>query len=636
MGVRERPSPEAPEILSRLDAWLSRILQWSPPARAGVSAALTLVALLARLGLIDRLGDHFIYAAFYPALLVSALLCGAWGGIVAFLSILTLTHVPLLGRQISSLAAPADTVAIVFFAFNGGMILALAHALRALLRAHGMLDDFAREHAEELGHFVEQAPVAMAMFDRDMRYLAASARWRDEHGLNPDIVGKSHYDTYMYVSDEWKSVHARALAGETVRCDKDRLRIDDGKTRFLRWEVRPWLHSRGGIGGVLIFSEDITERVRIREALKNNERRLKAILDAAMEAIVTTDSGGRIIAANPAASEIFGYAADELLGRDVKLLMPAPHRAGHDTYIANYHRTHKTNVVGKRRELEGRHKDGTVFPLELTVSEAQDNGGTIFVGLMRDLSPIEAERRRVNALRDELIHVSRLNDMGEVVAGLAHEVGQPVAAILNFAAAHRRASAPGGPGPEPELIARIETQARRAGEILKRLRSFIEKRPAEREVVSVGVLVSEALKLAPPRSLAQIIVASEPDGEINVCVDRIQVEQVLINLLRNADEAVRNWQAPQIRVAVSQTDAGDVRVSVADNGPGVEPEARDKLFSAFYSTKRLGMGVGLAICKSIVESHGGEICFRQNSPQGAIFEFVLPVFRPRTSADAPV
>ena len=153
-GASERPAPAAVPVLSWCDASLSRILQWPAPLRAVASAGFTLASLALRLGLIDRLGDHMVYAAFYPAVLVSALLCGGWGGIVAVLSILVCTHVPLFGRQISVFAAPEDSIAVVVFAFNSGIILLLAGALRALFRAHGVLDDLARKNAEDLGAFV--------------------------------------------------------------------------------------------------------------------------------------------------------------------------------------------------------------------------------------------------------------------------------------------------------------------------------------------------------------------------------------------------------------------------------------------------------------------------------------------------
>lgn len=601
-------------------AWLPPVSNWPRPLRLAVIGAFALVGFLARGSFADQPGAAMVHALFDPALLVAALLLEPQGVVAVFAFAVVVSCTPLFGPPPAPLSSLFDYVSLAVFALNSGILALVARALERLSRVRGELDALDRRNAEQLSHFIEQAPAAMAMFDRDMRYLAASARWRDDFHLTRDIVGKSHYDVFPEIGDAWKADHAAALAGETIRSDRDFFQRADGEKLWLRWEVRPWLRPGDGVGGVLIFCENISDRVAIRQALEDNERRLKAILDSAMEAIVTIDAEGKIISANPAACEMFGYAPPELIGRSVDGLMPGASHGEHRRYLSAYARNRETRVVGRRRVIEGRRKDGSVFPLELTVSEAKDNGGVIFVGFMRDLSPIEEEKRRVNALRDELVHVSRINDMGEVVASLAHEVGQPIAAILNFAAAHRRAGT--GAAGEVDIVARIEAQARRAGEILKRLRGFIEKRPEMRETEDLSALILEALDLTPSRSRAQIVFV--PQHGFEVVVDRIQIEQVMVNLLQNADEALRLAEAPEIRITLARPDPERVSVSVADNGPGVEPEAREKLFSAFYSTKRFGMGVGLSIGKSIVEAHGGEIRFRDHAPHGAVFEFTLP------------
>jgi two-component system sensor kinase FixL len=600
--------------------WLRSVSNWPRVLRIGVIAALAVGGLAARIALADQVGKQMVYALFYPALLAAVLLVGPKSGFAIFAFAVFVNHAPLFGPPLAPLASLPDYLSLAIFACNSVMLSLLVRALADLSRARSQINVLDRNNAEQLGHFVEQAPASMAMFDRNMCYLAASARWRDDFHLNRDIVGKSHYDLLPEIGDEWKNIHARALAGETVRCDSERFERLDGELLWLRWEVRPWHHPREGIGGVLIFCEDITEKIAIRRALEDNERRLNAILDSALEAIVTIGRDGRIVSVNPAACEVFGYARADLLGSPVDVLMPNPSRSGHAQYLSGYNRNRESRVVGRRREVEARRADGSAFPLEIAVTEAQDNGGIIFVGFMRDLSPIQDEKRRVNALRDELAHVSRINDMGEVVASLAHEVGQPIAAILNFAAAYRRA--PAGPDAEGEIIARIEAQARRAGAILKGLRGFIEKRPETRETADLTELIEEALRLSPPRSRARVLFAREHGFLTRV--DRIQIEQVIVNLLQNADEASRHALSPQIRIALARPSPDRVCVSVADNGQGVDAEAQDQLFSAFYSTKRFGMGVGLSICKSIVEAHGGDIRFRPNEPQGAVFEFTLP------------
>ena len=591
----------------------------------------------------------------------------------------------------------------------------------------------------QLEQFVEQAPAAMAMFDADMRYLAASARWRNDFQLQRDIVGKSHYEVFPEIPDAWKEIHRRALEGETIRSEKDAFTRADGSVQWLRWEVRPWSRVKDGVGGVIIFSEDISAAVeaeelallnaerlhmalaasgagvwerdvrtganfwsdemwtlyglephsiapsysevggrssipktgtassgrrtkpspaaatwssnggsrdldgaerwlmsrggplaredgkvtrfggvliditarkraeqdalatkakleaalssmtdavyivgvddkfihvndafarffrfrskqewlttfaqflpilgvftsdgqevppdrwpirrglagetvsgaeyrllrkdtgekwigslsfapirdadgsvlgsvtiarditaqrQAEEALIDSERRFKAVFDTSMDAIAVIDRHGTILSVNTELQAQFGYAPDEVIGANIKKLMPPDYAARHDDYLAAYLRGGDAKIIGRRRQVEGLRKDGTRLPLELTVAKAED-GDLLFIGFMRDMTAIEAERRKVEAARTELLHVARLSDMGEVAAGLAHEVSQPITAILGLAAACRRLLAKTQDQTLAPSVALIETQARQATDILKRLRGFIEKR----------------------------------------------------------------------------------------------------------------------------------------------------------------
>ncbi len=743
--------PSIPKALRFLEAVAEMPWLW----RLGAASLVMAGCVALRFALTEALGENAVYITFYPAIIVAALAFGLRGGLLAVVVAVAVTHTPLGGVQIASFDRPAAYVFLGVFLFNSATFILLSRLLHRFAVARRESDELIRLNAEQLGHFVEQAPAAMAMFDRDMRYLAASARWRDDYNLSRDVVGKLHYEVFPEIGEEWKEVHRRALTGECVRTEEDEFVRLDGTSSWLRWEVRPWRHPHDGIGGVVIFSEDISDRVRARQALRDsdqrlrfamraanagawewdlqtdkgiwseeffrllglppgsrepsfdswistihpadretiartakdaaqhgeelryewrmldatgeerwlmsrggpmrpedrgsqrymgvtidvtdrkkaelasrdNESRLDAIVSSAMESIVTIDRKGAILSANPAARDMFGYQDEEMLGRNVRMLMPEPYRGEHDGYIANYLGGGEKKIIGLRRQVEGRRKDGVVFPLELTVGEAIVNGDRLFVGFMRDLTPIETERRRVASLRNELFHVSRLNDMGEVVAGLAHEVGQPIAAILNFSAAHRRAVTTTGAPLEPDIIARIEAQARRAAEILKRLRGFIEKRPPEHKAERLQDLIDDAVKLAFLRSRARIVRPPPVENAgLRVCVDAILIEQVLVNLLRNADDAVIDEPDPEIWIETVCDKPGMVTISVADNGAGVDPETATELFSAFYSTKRFGMGVGLAIGKTIVESHGGVMGYRPNAPRGAIFDFSLPLY----------
>jgi two-component system sensor kinase FixL len=382
---------------------------------------------------------------------------------------------------------------------------------------------------------------------------------------------------------------------------------------------------------------DITDRKRAEQSLRDNERRLAAMVDTAMEGIVSFDGSGAILSANPAAREMFGYDSDETPGGHVSMLMSESLRLAHDGFI-DYRRADERKSFGARRKLEGRRKDGTVFPLEIALSEATLNGRRLFVGFMRDLSPIEEEKRRVDALLGELFHASRLNDMGEVVASLAHEIGQPIAAIQNFAAAYRRTKEQTGEPPQTDMISLIEAQSRRASEILKRLRGFIAKRPPERREENVQDLIDDAIQLSLLRSRAHVVHRPPMgnDADFSVCVDPILIGQVLVNLLRNADDALIDTPEPQIRVEAERAEPGMVRISVFDNGSGVDPKAVDNLFKPFFSSKALGLGVGLSIGRTIVENYGGVLTYRPNAPRGSIFEFTLPIFTGDEGVAAPL
>ncbi|MCI4679831.1 PAS domain S-box protein [Rhodoblastus acidophilus] len=632
MGERGELGNTASRATSALEARALHYFDSLAATPLSLRASICLVVVIGSLFIISVLPNAFdLFAGrdvAYPAIFVSALLCGGAGGVASVAVFMLFGHLGVVQSILGQPVAPLVHFSVYFdFLFDSAAYIAFARLPYFLVRARRAADELARVEAEQLRHFVEQTPAAMAMFDQDMNYLATSARWRDINDLDGDAKGISHYALHPNLPEAWKDAHRRGLNGETVRCEQDGAPLADGSERWVRWEVRPWRLGSGQIGGIVIFAEDITERIRMQQELFENERRLEAIFDTAMDAIVTIGADCMIRSANPAAEDIFGHRAEELLGRDVKLLMSEPFVASDDRLRAAQGQIGVKQIIGQRRVVEGLRKNGEVFPLELTVSEAALNGDVLFVGIMRDLSPIEAERRRVSLLREELAHVSRLNDMGEMVAGLAHEVGQPLAAILNFAAAYRRALATKGKAPEPGLIGKIEEQARRATEILKRLRGFIEKRPPEQREVAVAALIDDALELVSLRSHAKIVRAPVPSelDDARVLAEPILIQQVLVNLLRNADDALIDAETPEIVVETSRVGRDRVRIAVADNGAGVAGDAVPQLFEPFFTTRHDGMGVGLSISKSIVESHGGAIAYRPNAPRGSIFEFELPL-----------
>lgn len=366
----------------------------------------------------------------------------------------------------------------------------------------------------------------------------------------------------------------------------------------------------------------LDERVRARTAL------LQSILDTVPDAMVVIDARGVVESFSSTAEHLFGYKADEVCGRNVSMLMPSPYREEHDQYIDHYLRTHERRVIGNAREVSGQRRDGSVFPMELSVGEVLHADRQLFTGFVRDLSERRKANDRLKELQTELIHVSRLSEMGQMATMVAHELNQPLTAITNYMNGGTRLLENDGDLPRQmlrEAMERSAAQAIRAGRIIKRLREFVSRGEIERRFESVSTLIAEAAELA-SLGIRQKDVRIEVDDDAPdaaILADRIQMQQVLFNLLRNAAEAVAEQKQRLVSVN-ARLDGDDVVVSIIDNGPGIPPEIKDKLFQPFVSTKESGMGVGLSICHAIVVAHDGRIWVEANPGGGAIFRISLP------------
>ena len=371
---------------------------------------------------------------------------------------------------------------------------------------------------------------------------------------------------------------------------------------------------------------DIEKDFRDRVAL------LAAIEETSLDAIITITDHGLIRSFNPAAEKLFGFSKAEVMGQNVSILMPPSYAHDHDGYMQHYLATGERRIIGIGRIVTGQRRDGSTFPMELSVGETKLDGSPVFVGFVRDLTQMEREHRRVAELQSELFHVSRLGEMGQMTSGLAHEVNQPLAAIMNYAEAGRQVARPDDPARDPTLAVvdifdKIEKQAARAAEIVKRLRAFVEKREFERNVEDLNVLIQEAVALALVGMSSRNVRVHFAFGPKHspVYVDGVQIQQVLVNLLRNALDAMEGQPTREITLSADLATPGFIRVSVADSGPGIDPDVASKLFEAFVTTKRTGMGVGLAISRQIIEAHGGRIWCERAAGPGAIFRFTLPL-----------
>ncbi len=367
-----------------------------------------------------------------------------------------------------------------------------------------------------------------------------------------------------------------------------------------------------------------------KEALQEREARLRSILETAPDAIIVIDERGIMESYSPAAERLFGYRAEEALGHNVSMLMPSPHRERHDSYIDHYLKTGERRIIGIGRVVVGRRKDGSTFPMELAVGEAMVNARRVFTGFIRDLTERQMAESRMQELQSELLHVSRLSDVGQMASALAHELNQPLAAIVNYVQAMRRllqASNLALPARIIETMDKTVAQAVRAGEIIQHLRSFIRKGESERSSEDLNKVVEEATALGlvgAKEGGIKVRVDLSPQA-MPVFIDKVQIQQVVFNLIRNSVEALPQSDLRELSVSTVRGGDGLAQVTVSDTGPGLAQKVIDQLFQPFVTTKEKGMGLGLSICRSIVEAHGGRLWATPNPVRGVTFQFSLPM-----------
>ena len=319
--------------------------------------------------------------------------------------------------------------------------------------------------------------------------------------------------------------------------------------------------------------------------------------------------------------------------------MPSPYREAHDGYIDRYLRTSERRIIGIGRVVMGRRKDGETFPMELQVGEFASAGDRYFTGFVRDLTERQEAERRIQDLQAELLHASRLSVMGQMASTMAHELNQPLTAVTNYLEAGRQLLAAGVGGPERlnEMMEKAVAQAQRAGDVIRRLRRFVGKGETERRIQNLNQLVEEALALALVGARQRGVRASlELDHTLPpVLVDHVQIQQVVLNLVRNAIEAMEQVERRELTIGTRAIPPqGMAEVIVADTGPGIAPELADRLFQPFVTNKATGMGLGLSICREIVEAHHGRLTTAPASSGGAVFRVTLPIAGRYGAADA--
>lgn len=480
----------------------------------------------------------------------------------------------------------------------------------------------------KLSQTVEQSPSTVMITDPSGRIEYVNPKFtqltgytpEEVRGQNPRILKSGDTDSSDYqqlwqtisTGGEWRGVfHNRKKTGE------------------LYWEsacIAPIRDGEGKITHFVAVKEDITEYKRLQEQFRR-------VFESAPNGMVMVDAEGKIMLANPHTQKLFGYRGEELIGQPVELLVPERSRNAHRVHRENFLREPQARMMGVNRELFGRRKDGSEFSVEIGLSPVETEDGKFVLAAIADVTVRKKAEHEAKRHLDELAHVSRVASIGEMASGLAHEINQPLTAIVSYAEACRLMLRSGREHREVLLssLEQISKQGERAGDIIHRLREFVSKGKLERRPVNVNDLVDGVLDMLRHEiDRHSIELRLELGRDLpTVNADNVQIEQVIFNLVRNAIEAMESNEPGGRELIIGthkvQADESAVEVFVSDTGEGLASEGVQRIFDAFYSTKQQGMGLGLSITRTIVHAHGGRIWATANKNRGATLRFTLPV-----------
>lgn len=515
------------------------------------------------------------------------------------------------------------------------MALLMVMVLSSILREREHTEHDVRSNSELLSQILRHIPHSVFWKDRNFRFLGCNDNLARLLGFDrpEDLIGKSDFELPSIDPEHAKNY--READKEVIRAGHSFINLEekisqaDGTLMDAVTSKVPLRDEKGTAIGVLGIFFDITERKRAEQALRESQHLYHSLVESLPQCIFRRDRAGHFTFVNQRYCDLHLKAYDQIVGHTIYELYPADiSKRILDSDLRVFETGETFHTVQWLPTRSG--KAIRVQVIKTPVRDEQDRTVEI-QGVFWDITEQHESEEKLRERDETLAHVTRLTTMGEMVAGIAHEINQPLYAIANFATASSRILESDEDNTQNRLLEwnrEISQQANRAGDILRRLAAFTKKSPVQNVLIDLNHLIRESLELVGldarrHRVKHQLKLANDLP---RVQADAIQIQQVLVNLLRNAYEATAHLSSPPHEVSVrSHVVQNNVQISVSDNGPGLPDQDADKLFETFYTTKPDGMGMGLSIARTIVESHGGKIWAQPNPDHGATFSFSLPI-----------
>ena len=466
--------------------------------------------------------------------------------------------------------------------------------------------------------YLDLVGVIIVAIDADQKVKLINKRGCEILGCKEnEIVGKNWFENFIpeRIRDTVKEAFTKLMAGEiqAVEYFENPVLVKSGEERVIAWHNAILKDEEGRITGTLSSGEDITERQRTEETLRRSEAEIRAVLDTVVDGIITIDEKGIVQSFNPAAARIFGYSSNEVIGRNIAILMPEPDRSQHNDYLGNYLRSGEKKIIGSGREVIGKRKDGTTFPMYLAVSEVHAGDEVKFTGIVRDLTDFKQ-------MQEKVLQAQSLATIGEMAASIAHEIKNPLAGISGAIQVLKDGLEAGDP--RQEIMEEIVSQVGRLDSRVRELLMLSKPWQPEKQLYNLQSLIEVISTAAQEQEdFAQVRFIFDGEEEVMAPVDSTFFEQVLWNLLQNAADAMPD--GGEIRYSFSQKE-GFVLLTVADTGTGIPENQLDRIFRPFFTTKTRGTGLGLAVCQKIMQAQGGSIVVSSEVGRGTEVTLSFP------------